>query len=55
MFKILFWLLFDAFFTYSFVSFYDELGGYIWLFLVIILWFTWELIYAIKEWIKGRA
>lgn len=52
MLKILYWLLFDAFFIYAFVRFRGELGEYIILFIALIAFFTWELIQAIKALLK---
>lgn len=52
MLKILYWLLFDAFFIFAFVKLRGELGEYIILFIVLITFFTWELIRAIKAWLK---
>ena len=52
MFKISYWLLLDGFFLFGLLSFGDELGGYIILFIAAIAFFTWELICAFKEWIK---
>lgn len=49
MFKVLFWLLFDGFFIYGFARWWDELGYYNILFILIILWFSWELVMAIKN------
>lgn len=52
MLKILYWLLFDSFFIYVLVSWLDEMGGYIFLILAFIAFFTWELIRAFKDWLK---
>lgn len=52
MLKILYWLLFDAFFIFAFFKLRGELGEYIILFIVLIVFFTWELIQAIKAWLK---
>lgn len=49
MLKILTWLLLDSFFLYGLISFYDEMGGYIVLFVAAIAFFTWELIRSIKQ------
>lgn len=52
MLKILYWLLFDAFFLYGFLSFRDELGSYSYLFIAFIAFFTWGLIQAFRDWLK---
>lgn len=52
MLKILYWLLFDGFFIYALLSFHDELGGYLYLLLAFIAFFTWELVAAVRNWIK---
>lgn len=52
MFRILYCLLFDAFFIYGLISFHDELGGYLYLFLGIIALFTYALVLAVRDWIK---
>lgn len=51
MMKILFWLLLDGFFTWALIAFGDEAGGYIFIILAAIVFFTWELIRSIKEWL----
>lgn len=52
MLKVLFWFLFDAFFIYSFFALREELGWYVLLFIAFIAFFTWELVSAIKHWLK---
>ncbi len=49
MLKTLYWLLFDLFFLYALISYYDEMGGYIILFIAAIAFFTWELVRSIKR------
>ena len=48
MLKILIWALCDAFFIFATIKFAGELGGYIFLLLAIVAFFTWELISSIK-------
>lgn len=52
MLKILFWLLLDAFFIYALISFGSEMGWYILLPIAFVLFFTWELLSAIKQWLE---
>lgn len=52
MLKVLFWLLLDSFFAYILVSWWDEMGSYIFLIIGIVAFFTWELVNAFKEWLK---
>lgn len=52
MFKILYWLLFDAFFLYALVSFGSEMGGYIVLVIAAIAFFTWEMFCAIRNFLN---
>ena len=47
MFKVLFWLLFDAFFTYALFAFWGELDGFKFLLIAAVAFFTWELIQSI--------
>ena len=47
MFRILYWFLFDAFFVYVLYALGDELGGYVYLVLAFIAFFTYELIRTI--------
>lgn len=49
MLKVLFWLLLDAFFIYALALYWGELGGYIFLYIVPIAFFTWELINSIRN------
>ena len=49
MFKVLFWLVWDLFFGYAVLSWADEMGGYIILVLLIMAFFTYELVKALKE------
>ena len=49
MFKIFYFLLFDCAFIFSLIKFGDELGGFIVLFIGAIVFFSWELIRAIKD------
>lgn len=49
MLKVLFWLLWDAFFIYVLASEWGELGGYIFLFIAFVTFFTWELINSIRN------
>lgn len=52
MFRVLYFLLLDGVFIASLIAYYDELGGYIFLWLAIVIWLTWELIRAFKDWIS---
>lgn len=52
MIKILYWLLFDVFFIAGFIKLRGEMGEYMILFIALIAFFTWELIQAIKNWLK---
>ena len=52
MLKILYWLLFDAFFIYALIAFFSELGIYNILILAFIAFFTWELVNAIMQWLE---
>lgn len=49
MFKILFFLALDAFFIYMLVLFGGEMGNYIFIPILFIAIFTYELICAIKN------
>ena len=49
MLKILIWLLFDSFFIFALVKFHSELGGYFFLILAAVAFFTWELVRSIKQ------
>lgn len=48
MLRIIISLLWDAFLIYVLIKFGSELGGYIFLILGFIAFFTWELIRTIK-------
>ena len=52
LFRVLFFLLFDAFFVFALAAYWSEMGNYIFLFLGIVAFFTWELINAIKGLLK---
>lgn len=52
MLKVLYWLLLDAFFIFALISFGDEAGGYLFLILAFIAFFTWELVRAFIAWLK---
>ena len=52
MLKVLFWLLWEAVFVYILVAWGRESGGYIFLFIACIIFFTWELIKSIKDLLK---
>ena len=48
MLKIIYWLLLDGFFLLALVKFGNEAGGYIFLLIAAVVFFTWELIHSIK-------
>lgn len=52
MFKVLFWLLLDAFFGYALFAFWSELDGFIVLMIAAVAFFSWELIQSIVNLIK---
>lgn len=52
MFKILFWLLLDSLFVRILLTTWNELGGYKFLILGIVAWFTFELVLSIKSLFK---
>jgi uncharacterized membrane protein len=51
MFRVLYFLLLDGFFAYMLIAYYEEPNGYVFLWLAIVIWLTWELIRAFKDWI----
>ena len=56
MLKALFWLAWDILFGYATVTLWTEsdgeINGYIIFCALCVVWFTWELIRSIKEWLK---
>ena len=48
-FTVLFFLLFDAFFIFAIAAYWSELGGYIFLLLAFVAFFTWQLIQSLKQ------
>lgn len=49
MFKVLCFLFLDAMMIYA-LTLFEQFSGYIILLVLIVIWLTWELVMAFKEW-----